>query len=79
VLTKADVEQRIRELESGICPGCGARLFVSHQRGYVACENQYDPHQTLMLNGDGTCTFMVTSLTILEEEASRHGLRMPVL
>ena len=77
--SKAAIEKRLAEIETGRCPRCGARLFVSHGMQYLACENQYDPQRTLELAGSGNCSRMITSLEILRAECKRHGLEMPVL
>ena len=81
ILPKDLLLERLKEIESGRCPRCDALLFVRHlpPYRYLACENQYDRDNTLMLYGSGDCYRMITSLDILECSAKHHGIEMPIL
>ena len=81
LISKELLLQRIAEIQTKRCPECGALLFVSHSPRfrYLACENQYDPYNTLKLAGTGTCHRMITSLEILEKAAVHYGVELPTL
>lgn len=79
IVSKHRLEQRIKEINTQKCPKCGARLWLSLDRKYLFCENQWSKDGDLEVLGKNNCHAMITSLEILEESCRVHNLKMPLL